>query len=93
MLIIFIFAVLKRTVSLSIYNLTMLWLDPHLYEKGSFYAHTLPATEGGIRWRGGGWGGIIFGMDPVGVGHGRNWPRVLATSSLEGLDIFYVHIA
>ena len=40
--------VLKRTVSLSTYNLPMLWLDPHLYEKGSFYAHTLPATEGGF---------------------------------------------
>ena len=39
---------LKRTVSLSINNLPMLWLDPHLYEKGSFYAHTLPATEGRI---------------------------------------------
>ena len=46
--------VLKRTVSLSIYNLPMLWLDPHLYEKGSFYAHTPPANEGGIQWRGGG---------------------------------------
>ena len=54
----------------------MLWLDRHLYEKGSFYAHTLPANEGGIQWRGGG-GGIIFGTDPVGVGHGRNWPRVV----------------
>ena len=67
---------LKRTVSLSIYNLPMLWLDPHLYEKGSFYAHTLPANEGGIQWRGGG-GGIIFCTNPVGVGHGRNWPRVV----------------
>ena len=37
---------LKRTVSLSTFNLPMLWLDPYLYEKGSFYAHTLPATEG-----------------------------------------------
>ena len=52
----------------------MIWLDPHLYEKGSFYAHTLPATEGGIQWRG---GGTICGMDPVGVGHGRNWPPVV----------------
>ena len=67
---------LKRTVSLSIYNLHMLWLDLHLYEKGSFYAHTLPANEGGIQWRGGE-GGMIFGTDPVGVGHGRNWPRVV----------------
>ena len=50
---------LKRTVSLSTYNLPMIWLDPHLYEKGSFYAHTLPATEGGVQWRGGG-GGILF---------------------------------
>ena len=54
----------------------MICLDPHLYEKGSFYAHTLPATEGGIQWRGGG-GGTIFGTDPVGVGHGRNWPPVV----------------
>ena len=22
-------------------------------------------------------GGIIFGTDPVAVGHGRNWPRVV----------------
>ena len=36
----------------------MIWMDPHLYEKGSFYAHTLPATEGGIQWRGG--GGVLF---------------------------------
>ena len=56
----------------------MLWLGPHLYEKGSFYAHTLPAFEGegGIQWHGGG-GGIIFSTDPVGVGHGQNWPRVV----------------
>ena len=69
---------LKKTVSLSTYNLPMLWLGPHLYEKGSFYARTLPAIEceGGIQWRGGG-GGIIFSTDPVGVGHGRNWPRVV----------------
>ena len=69
---------LKRTVSLSTYNLPMLWLGPHLYEKDSFYAHTLPVIEGegGIQWRGGG-GGIIFSTDPVGVGHGRNWPRVV----------------
>ena len=52
----------------------MLWLDPHLYEKGSFYAYTLPATEGGIQWRGGGVV-TIFGTDPV--GDGRNWPRVV----------------
>ena len=67
---------LKRTVSLSTYNLPMIWLDSHLYEKGSFYAHILPATKGGIQWRGGG-GGTIFGTDPVGVGHGRNWPPVV----------------
>ena len=54
----------------------MLWLDPHLYKKSSFYAHTLPATEGGVHWRGGG-GGIIFGWYPVGVGHERNRPRVV----------------
>ena len=41
-----------------------------------FMPKTLPATEGGIQWRGGG-GGIIFGTDPVGVGHVRNWPRVV----------------
>ena len=67
---------LKRTVSLSTYNLPMLWLDPHLYEKGSFYANTLPATEGGIHWRAGG-EGIIFGTDLVGVGPRWNWPRVV----------------
>ena len=39
---------LKRTVSLSTYNLRMIWLDPHLYEKGSFYAHILPATMKGV---------------------------------------------
>ena len=55
----------------------MFWLDPHFYEKGSFYVHTLPATEGGIHWHRGGGGGIIFGTDPVGVGHARNWPRVV----------------
>ena len=41
-----------------------------------FYAHTLSATEGGIQWHEGG-GGTIFGTDPVGVGLGRNWPRVI----------------
>ena len=65
---------LKRTVSLSTNNLPMIWLDPHLYEKGSFYAHILPATKGGTQWRG---GGTFFGTDPVGVGHGRNWPPVV----------------
>ena len=64
----------------------MLWLDPHLYEKGSFYAHILPATEGGIQWRRG--GGVLFLV---------RIPSALVmadlvTSSLEGLDIFYVHI-
>ena len=39
---------LKRTVSLSTYNLPMIWLDPHLYENGSFYAHILPATIKGV---------------------------------------------
>ena len=77
--------VLKRTVSLSTYNLPMIWLDPHLYEKGSFYAHILPATKGGIQWRG---GGTIFWY-----GSRRRWSWAeLATSSLEGLDIFYAHI-
>ena len=32
--------------------------------------------KGGIQWRGGG-GGTIFGTDPDGVGHGRNWPPVV----------------
>ena len=64
----------------------MLLLDPHLYEKGSFYAHTLPATEGGIQWRGGGGYYFLYGSR-------RRWSWAeLATSSLEGLDIFYVHI-
>ena len=78
---------LKRTVSLSTYNLPMLWLDPHFYEKGSFYVHTLPATEGGIHWRGGG-GGYYFWY-----GSRRHWSGAeLGTSSLEGLNIFCVHI-
>ena len=79
---------LKRTVSLSTDNLPMLWLDPHLYEKVFFsYGHTLPATEGGIQWRGGG-GGIIFLY-----GSRRRWSWAeLDTSSLGGLDIFYVYI-
>ena len=34
-------------------------------------------------------GGISFGTDPVGVGHGSE----LATSSLEGIDIFYIFIS
>ena len=64
---------LKRTVSLSNYNLPMLWLGPHLYEKGSFYAQNLPATEGGIQWRGGG-GGLSLVRIPSalvmgGIGH------------------------
>ena len=78
---------LKRTVSLSTYNLPMLWLDPHLYEK-FLYADYPPATEGSIQWRGGGRGNVL----------GNFWSRQcwpwaeLATSSLEGLDFFYVHI-
>ena len=77
---------LKRTVSLSTYNLPMLWLDPHLYEKGSFYAHTLPATEG-----------VFSDVEGEGYylwkGSRRRWSWAeLATSSPEGLDIFYVHI-
>ena len=63
----------------------MIWLDPYLYEKGSFYAHTLPAAEGGIQWHG---GGYYFWY-----GSRRRWSWAeLATSSLEGLDIFYAHI-
>ena len=57
------------------YNLPMLWLDPHSYKNGSFYAHTLPATEGVFSGAEG--GGIIFVTDPAGVGHGRNWQRVV----------------
>ena len=65
----------------------MIWLDPHLYEKGSFYAHILPATKGGIQKHGGG-GGTFFWY-----GSRRRWSWAeLATSSLEGLDIFYGHI-
>ena len=72
---------------MSTYNLPMLWLGPHLYEKGSFYAHTLPATEGGIRWRGGGGGDYRWYVSR------RRWSWAeLATSSLEGLDVFCVHI-
>ena len=67
---------LKRTVSLSTYNLTFALVEPAFIRTGSLNAHTLPATEGGIQWRGGG-GGIIFGTGPVGVGHGRNWPQVV----------------
>ena len=71
MLIILIFALGTQKNRLTEYNLPMLWLGPHLYEKGSFYARTLPAIEGegGIQWCGGG-GCIIFSTDPVGVGHG-----------------------
>ena len=67
---------LKRTVSLSTYNLPMLLLDPHFYEKVLFMPTLFPLLNGGIYWRGGG-EGIIFGTDPIGVGHGRNWPRVV----------------
>ena len=64
----------------------MPWLDPHLYEKSSFYAHTLPATEGGIQWRGGRGYYLWYGSR-------RRWSWAeLTTSSLEGLEIFYVHI-
>ena len=52
-------------------KLTYALVGPAFISTGSFYAPTLPATEGGIQWRGGG-GGIIFGTDPVGVGYGRN---------------------
>ena len=44
--------------------------------KKFFYGPSFPATEGGIQWRGGG-GGIIFCTDPVGVGHGQHWTRVV----------------
>ena len=33
---------LKRTVSLSTYNLPKLWLDPHLYEKSFFFFMPTP---------------------------------------------------
>ena len=37
---------LKRTVSLSTYNLPMLWLDPHLYEKVFFTPTPFPLRKG-----------------------------------------------
>ena len=60
-------------------QLTYALVGPAFLRKRFFYAHTLPATEEGIHWRGGG-EGTIFGTDPVGVGHGRNWPRVVKRS-------------
>ena len=67
----------------------MIWLDPHLYEKGSFYPHTLPATEGGYMYSVARRGrGYYFWY-----GSRRRWSWAeLATSSLEELDIFYAHI-
>ena len=65
---------LKRTVSLSTYNLPMIWLDPHLYEKVLFMPTPFPLLKGVFS---GAEGGTNFGMDPVGVGHGRNWPPVV----------------
>ena len=51
----------------------MIWFDPHLHEKGSFYAHILPATEGGIQWSGGGGGTILVRIPSAlvigGIGH------------------------
>ena len=35
-----------------------------------------PLLKEYIQWRGGG-GGTIFGTDPIGVGHGQNWPPVV----------------
>ena len=70
---------------MSTYNLPMLWLDPHLYEKGSFYAHTLPVNEGVFS----GAEGVLF---LVRIPSAFVMPAELATSSLEGLDIFYLHI-
>ena len=67
---------LKRTVSLSTYNLPMLWLDPHLYEKVFFMATHFPLLKG-VFSGAEGEGGIIFCTDPVGVGHGQNWTRVV----------------
>ena len=37
---------LKRTVSLSTYNLPMIWLDPHLYEKIIFMPTPFPLLKG-----------------------------------------------
>ena len=45
-------------------------------KKVLFKTHAPPATKGGIHWRSGE-AGIIFGTDSVGVGHGRNWQRVV----------------
>ena len=36
-----------------------------------------PLLKGVFIGTDGGGGGIIFGTDPVGVGHARNWPRVV----------------
>ena len=66
----------------------MIWLDQHLYEKGSFYAHILPATKGGIQSRARRGRGYNFWY-----GSRRRWSSAeLATGSLDGLDIFYAHI-
>ena len=64
---------LKRTVSLSTYNLPMLWLGPHLYEKGSFYAHILPAIEGE---------GVFSGAEREGVLSLVRIPSALVTGGI-----------
>ena len=75
-LFLYLFWVLKRTVSLSTYKLPMLWLDPHLKNRFFECLHPSRYRRGySVARRGG--GSIIFGTDPVGVGHGRNWPRVV----------------
>ena len=66
----------------------MIWLDPHLYEKGSFYAHILPATIKGVFSGAEGEGVLFLVRIPTALVMGG----ILATSSLEGLDIFYAHI-
>ena len=87
LIILYLLWVLKRTVSLSSYNLSMIWLDPHLYEKGSFMPTPFPLLKG-VFSGAEGEGVLFFGTDPVGVG---SWAE-LPTSSLEVLDIFYAHI-
>ena len=77
---------LKRNVSLSTYNLPMLWLDPHLKDRVLFMPPPFPQPKGySVARRG---RGYYFWY-----GSRRRWLWTeLATSSLEGLDTFYVHI-
>ena len=80
---------LKRTVSPSTYNLPMLWLDPHLYDKVLFMHTPFPLPKGVISGaEGEGVSFLVWNRSAL-----QNWSLAeLATSSLEGLDIFYAHI-